>query len=58
MRRRGIWLGNSHGTTAMWIRAPLDGLLSDEDFTGWHPCDDRPRLLPAQLAAVYGCRTG
>ncbi|MFG2389844.1 transposase [Streptomyces lavendulae] len=43
---------NPHGTSAMWIRDRLDGLGTDEDFTGWYPRDGRPGLSPAQLATV------
>jgi hypothetical protein len=43
---------NPAGTTAMWVRDRLDGLWGDEDFTGWHPRDERPEISPAQLATV------
>ncbi|MYQ55238.1 hypothetical protein GTW41_29410 [Streptomyces sp. SID4941] len=33
---------NPGGTTAIWVRDRLDGLLCDEDFADWYPRDGRP----------------
>lgn len=44
-------VSNPKGTTAMWVRDPLDGLWHDEGFAGWFSRDGRPGLSPAQLAS-------
>ncbi|MHB6904578.1 transposase [Streptomyces sp. DB-54] len=43
---------NPKGTTAMWVRDPLDGLWHDEDLAGWYPRDGRPGPSPAQPATI------